>query len=101
MKNSTPFFMRVTSLGLANFLPSKAIATGVFFFVLQVELLDAAIAGVGQQDGVRVEDREAVGAGFAPDVHVGVRGAGRIEEFLEAAFLRPLPHLVAGHVGEQ
>ena len=34
-------------------------------------------------------------------VRVGVRRAGRIEEFLEAAFLRPLPHLVAGHVGEQ
>ena len=48
-----------------------------------------------------VEDREAVGAGLAPDVRVGLRGAGRIEEFLEAAFLRPLPHLVAGHVGEQ
>ena len=102
VKNNTPLFILATSLGLENFLPSNSRGhRRLLSCVARSRLLDGAIAGVGEQDAVLVEDGEAVGAGFAPDVRVRARGAGGIEEFLEAALLRPLPHLVAGHVGEQ
>jgi hypothetical protein len=100
VKKITPFFMRVTSFGLENFLP-RTHRHRRLLLRLEVELLDAAAAGVGQQDAVLVEMARPLAPASRQTFMSGFAGAGRIQEFFEAAFLRPLPHLVAGHVGEQ
>jgi hypothetical protein len=96
VKNNTPLFVRATSLGLENFLPSKAMATGVFFFVLRSEALDAAIAGVRDQDAVRVIDRQAIGAGLAPDIGSKLAAPDGSRNFASPPFSDHITFLLPG-----